>query len=190
MEADWSVEIGEDLPRIVVPWAAEGRRFCDLRSHPEDAATLPEAQSYPVLCQALMDLNAPSSRIFTSKCDVWQVGEGDLDWMEMESTVEDTKIGLTCYIDLVRRNELAFAPFSQQEEWLRNVTAALQAVPTRFARADLILRQLISHGDDGKDRDGFAATFYLTGCGRDEKAALHNWEMALAAGVPVLIRAA
>lgn len=190
MEADWSVEIGEDLPRIVVPWAAEGFEFIDLRSHPEAAAMLPQAQGYPALLKALVDLNTRSSRVFTSKCDVWEVGREDLDWLEMESTVEDTKTGLACYIDLVRREEVAFESFSEQDAWLRRTTAALHTTPARFACAELILREMVVKGFDGESRDGFGVTLYLTGCGRNKDAAQRNWESALAGVARVLKGAA
>lgn len=190
MEADWSVEIGEDLPRIVVPWAADGYSYIDLRSHPEAAATLSETQAYPALRWALMDLNSPSSLVFTSKCDVWGVPPDDLDWLEMETTADNTKAGLACYIDLVRREGGAFASFLEQETWLRRTTTGLRATPSPCSRAELVLREVAVTGFDGESHDGFGVTLYITGCGRNVNAAQRNWGTALAGVVPVLVGAA
>lgn len=190
MEADWSVEIGEDLPQIAVPWAAEGLAFLDLRDCPEAAQSLPEAQSFPALGRALACLNIAGSLVFTSKCDVWRVVAADLDPLEMESTAADTNLGIACYIDLVRGGEEAFAPFAKQEAWIKRTAQTLRATPAHSARADLVLRQAILETLDGEQREGFAVTFYLTGCGRDESAAHESWERALAAAVAILASAA
>src|SRR5215813_14442400 len=67
VEADWSVEIGADLPLIAVPW--EG--FVDLRRDLAAAHELRETTAAPMLGEALIDLNQEASPVFTSKCDFW-----------------------------------------------------------------------------------------------------------------------
>ena len=81
MEADWSVEIGADLPRIVVPWddvdaGATDLRFVDLRKDPGAAARLAEVQGFPALERALVALNAAGFAGMTSKCDVFSIDAG------------------------------------------------------------------------------------------------------------------
>jgi hypothetical protein len=189
MEADWSVEIGEHLPRIAVPWAGDGLAFVDLRECPDAAQSLPEALAFPVLGWALTCLNSSGSMVFTSKCDVWRVSPDDMDPLEMQSTAADASAGVACYIDLMRRGEAAFASFSEQEAWIKRTTQELRTTTARSARLELVLRQAVLEGADGQRCDGFAVTLYVTGCGRDESVAQGSWEDALAAAVPVLASA-
>jgi hypothetical protein len=189
MEADWSVEIGGDLPRIAVPWSGDGLAFVDLRECPDAARSLPEAQAFPALGWALAGLNSSGSIVFTSKCDVWHVSANDMDPLEMESTAADARTGIACYIDLVRRGAGAFASFSGQEAWMRRTTEVLRTIPAHSARVELVLRPAMFAGADGERREGFAVTLYVTGCGRDESAAQESWKRALAAAVPVLTSA-
>ncbi len=203
MEADWSVEIGADLPSITVPWSAEGLAFIDLRQAAASessrsssaqssmpvlppalseslAATLPEAQQCPALGRALAHLNSAHSQVYTSKCDVWTLTADDLDPLEMESTSASCLAGLACYIDLVRSGEAAFEPFAQQEAWLRRTTRTLRATPAAHARADLVLRSASIATTNAAPRDAFAITLYITGCGNNPATAQANWQQALA----------
>jgi hypothetical protein len=181
MEADWSVEIGEDLPSITVPWSADGLAFIDLR-HPlreSPAASVPEAQHYPALGRALAHLNSAHSQVYTSKCDVWTLTAADLDPLEMESNSANCISGIACYIDLVRSDEAAFAPFALQEAWLKRTTQNLRATPAAHARADLVLRSASIANTGSDPRDGFAVTLYVTGCGSDPATAQAAWQQAL-----------
>jgi len=192
MEADWSVEIGADLPSITVPWSADGLAFLNLRQalRESPAALLPEAQHYPALGRALAHLNSASSQVFTSKCDVFALAADDLDPFEMESTSANCNSGLACYIDLLRAGEAAFAPFAEQEAWLKRTTHALRATPSTQARAELVLRSASIATNHGTPRDGFGVTLYVTGCGRDPATAQSSWEQALARATDVMATAA
>ncbi len=208
MEADWSVEIGADLPSITVPWSAEGLAFIDLRqalgessrsssaqsSMPglppvpsESLATqVPEAQQHPALGGALAHLNSAHSQVYTSKCDVWTLTAADLDPLEMESTSTNCASGFASYIDLVRSGEAVFEPFDEQEAWLKRTIQTLRATPATHARADLVLRSANIATTNSDPRDGFAITLYITGCGPNPAAAQANWQHALAQAANVI----
>jgi hypothetical protein len=185
MEAEWWVEMGEDLPRIIVPWAEGGLEYLDLRLDPAAADALAETQHLPALATALRQLNAPGSQVFTSKCDVWEVDPDDMDPLEMEAAASDTKAGFACYIDLVRQGRAAHAPFAEQEAWLKHTRAAMLGLPAPCARAELVLRQAILSANDLEPIDGFGVTLYVTGCGSNEGHARNHWETALGEVVKV-----
>ncbi len=197
MEADWAVEIGEDLPRIVVPWAEEaedpqaseggsreeGRfgelgsgplRFVDLRADPEAVAALPEVRGFPALGRALVRLNSAVSPAFTSKCDVFPIEAAEIDPWEFDAE-GDATAALGCYIDLVLRDDEVFSSFAAQEAWLRRTVKELRGwAPLRGARVDLVLRAATAFG-----REGFGVTLYLAGCGANEDVARQRLEAAL-----------
>lgn len=185
MEAEWWVEMGEELPRIVVPWTEETLAYIDLRLEPAAATTLAETKHLPALGRALQELNAPGSHVFTSKCDVWEVDPEDMDPLEMSAAAADTKAGFACYIDLVRRGKAARSPFAEQETWLRHTRAAMLGLPAQCARAELVLRQAVLSADDPEPIDGFGVTLYVTGCGSNEQHAHDSWETALGEVVKV-----
>src|SRR5208283_894703 len=102
MEADWEIELGGES--LVIE--AQGPGFVDLRPHPERASQLPEAAALPALAQALEVLNAATSPVWTSKCDVWPV----VDMAGFDPDELDAPPGLAAhamggYLDLLPRNE-------------------------------------------------------------------------------------
>src|SRR5450755_3515856 len=96
VEADWSVEIGEGLARIEIPWRGAGPgsgcEFVDLVSESDLPATglsaslarIPEVRHEPVLLHALLLLNGVHSSVCTSKCDLWTIGEEEIDPYEFD----------------------------------------------------------------------------------------------------------
>jgi hypothetical protein len=98
MEADWEVEIGGDAPVIQVRWSG----FIDLRLSPERAPQLPEAAQLPALADTLIRLNASSSPVWTSKCDVWHPDTFDPD--ELDAPPGERNCFVACYIDLLPRD--------------------------------------------------------------------------------------
>src|SRR5262249_44571321 len=80
MEADWAVEIGADLPAIIVPW--EGS--IDLRKELWLAHQLTEAVASPILAQSLIKLNHHASPVFSSKCDLWSLSADEIDPLEFD----------------------------------------------------------------------------------------------------------
>jgi hypothetical protein len=181
MEADWSAEIGPDLPRISVPW--EG--FLDLRGAPALAMSLPEAANFRPLASALIRLNGGHSPVFTSKCDVWAIPNSEIDPDEFGAQPKTSQTALASYIDMLLRDAASFASFAVHETLVKQITHRLRAIPLADCRVDLVLRPA-----DRDDTEGYGITLYAVGCGADEEAARASWESVLAAAVLATIEQA
>ena len=178
MEADWSAEVGGDLPLIAVPWAG----FVDLRSHPEGVSGIAEAAAYPALREALILLNRPGAPVFTSKCDVWTLERAEIDPYEFDCDTEDGGTGVASYIDVIARDAAVFGAFDRHEAWVRFTTQALRRLPVRNGRVDLTIRA--ASLDARMEREfGFGVTLYAAGCGASADAALTAWGAVLLAAV-------
>lgn len=178
MEADWSVEIGADLPEIVVPW--EG--FVDLRTAPETVNAIEEAAIYRELRGALLILNAASSPVFTSKCDLWTLDAEDIDPLEFESDPASARVGMTSYIDVVARDARLFSSFAQHERCARLLVERLRQLDIRNGRADIVIRAA-----SVEEEDGFALTIYAAGCGANAVNARPAWESVLHATIETAV---
>lgn len=164
MEADWEVEIGAGAPVIDACW--EG--FVDLRQAPERAGELPESRDLPALADALLRINAPSSPVWTSKCDLWRPEAFDPDELDAPAGVE---YAIACYIDLLPRSHRHWLDSGQAVEWCRQRCACLRAIRLPCCRTDLIVRRAFI----APDRQNLGITAYLTACGpslQDARAAL------------------
>jgi hypothetical protein len=181
MEADWSVEIGADLPMIVVPWAS----FIDLRLEPAAAYHLQEAVAIPALAQALTQLNQEPSAIFTSKCDFWPIGTSEIDPLEFAATPENAKHGIACYIDIIARDESLFTSFPAHEVLARSIVDELRGVELTQGRVELVIRPAIVD-----EHEGFAFTLYVAACGLTEDAARAIFKSALEAATPITMKQA
>jgi hypothetical protein len=181
MEADWSVEIGADLPVIAVPW--EG--FIDLRRAPSLANSLEETATAPALAQALGTLNAATSPVFTSKCDLWLLTPDDIDPLEFGASREQAQQGIACYIDVVARDAGVFASFAAHEAWVRAATAELCAIELPQARLDYVVR-----ASSVDDFEGFAVTLYAAACAVTEADVKSIFHDALETATAITIRQA
>lgn len=176
MEADWSAEIGANLPVIAVPWTG----FVDLVRWPDRMAEIEETRSYLALGEALAALNGEASPVLTSKCDVWLLAADEIDPLEFGA--ETACGGIACYIDLLPRNPQAFASFAACEAWARHLTRAFRDFDLRQGRIDLVIR-----GAELEANSGFGMTLYAAGCGANEVEALASWQSVLAAAVAATI---
>jgi hypothetical protein len=166
MEADWEVEIGGDAPVIEAEWPG----FIDLRVQPSRISEISEATTFLPLADLLLALNRESSRVCTSKCDVW----------------EPDSSAFACYIDLLPRDRKVFSQWQQGEVFCREVVARLKSAelthlnPERRAcgpmesspecNVALVIRQAIAG-----QTEGFGITAYLSakaGCSTEAAAAL------------------
>jgi hypothetical protein len=188
MLAEWSVECSAEDPVLVVPWKdPDGRcAFVDLRANPYDFDSIPEAEHYPPLMQALRALNAGRSPVFTAKCDVWPVdaeGVADLaDELDLDRT--EVSSGLASYIDLVARDRSRFTSFHQQEQLLRRLARLAGALKQDFALLDCVLRPAFV--DFGTPQQGYAISLYIKAVGVDAPAAMQEWAHALSAIVALV----
>jgi hypothetical protein len=161
MEADWEFEIAPDAPIIDAAWSG----FVDLRTHPERASRLPEADQFPELAEALVRLNAPDSSLWTAKCDLWDPGEIDPD--EFGAPIESTRCAVACYVDLLPANAATWSTLDSIADWSRRLCTALRAHPLRQSRADLVIRRALVD----RDQAVLGVTAYLAGCAANADAA-------------------
>lgn len=178
MEADWSVEIGPDLPCIDGSW--EG--FVDLRAAPKAVETIHEATEHFALRAALLELNAANSPVFTTRCDTWALAEEDIDRYEFGATREQTGAGFASYIDILERDAARFASFTFHEQRVRELTAYLRAISLKNGRVDFVLRAAFV-----QDQSGYGLTLYAAGCGADHVSAYASWKQMLAAAAAATI---
>ena len=181
MEADWSVQVGADLPAIVVPW--EG--FVDLRPNPLLAHDLTETAGTPMLTQSLIRLNQESSRVFTSKCDFWALSPDDIDPLEFGALLKDAKEGIACYVDVIARNRTTFASFEAHEAWVQIATNEMRKVRMPQCRTEFVVRP-----STVDEREGYALTLYVMSCGATQEAASSVFDDALVAAVTITMEKA
>lgn len=177
MEADWSVEIGGGAPVIDAAW--EG--LVDIRNFPERVNTLQEIAGLPSLKEGLLYLNAPGSRVWTSKCDFWEMDGEELDPRELGAEARFCHAGLACYIDVLSRQELDMATFERVEQWARGAVKELQEIPSPNCRIDLVVREAVT-----QETSGFGLTVYVIGCGAIPSQAKESLGKALEISIPAL----
>jgi hypothetical protein len=174
MEADWEFEVGGDAPVIEACWAG----FVDLRRMPERACDLPESGLLPGLAVVLQRLNSEASPFWTSKCDFWPaLKAGEFDPDELDAPSGSAAHAMSCYIDLLPKQEGEWALQARADAECRCLCTLLGAVPLRCCRADLVIRRaLVVPGfmDMG-------ITAYITACGPGADQAKGTLEAALAA---------
>ena len=194
MDADWSVEIGEDLPWIEVPWQG----WADLRD-PSPARqvlrTLAEVLAYPELGGLLLDINTGySATVLTSKCDVFPVDGDTLAYGLTNPDDQDPDdgangsereplTGLGSYIDLCVTADPAFSDFAWHEALARCVAAELLA-PMRLPRTSV---ELVIRRASLFTQIGFGLTLYATGYGRGLAEAREAWAQLLRISASVTI---
>ena len=194
MLADWSAECSQDDPVLVVPWADPDRperHFVDLREEPYELDTLPEAEQYPALRNALRSLNSPRSPVFTAKCDAWPVREtAELERLQVEFGAEvELDPGLlaaafSSYIDLLWRDRSLFASRHQHEHLADRLTRRAAALDQPQALLEVVLRPALL--DLTAPQEGFALTMYVHATGSDPEHAEANWAAALDAATLLL----
>jgi hypothetical protein len=170
VEADWSVEVGADLPTIDVPW--EG--FIDLRREPALLSNLDEAASCATLAQVLVMLNHGDSPVFTSKCDHWRLAENEIDPLEFDAAEEEAMVGVACYVDIIARRESLFISFAAHETWVRRATQEMREIKVRGSHVDLVVRPATVD-----EKGGYALTLYVASCGSSENDAHSIFPLAL-----------
>ena len=181
MEADWAAEVGPGLDWIDADWAG----VVDLRRRPEAVGEIPEAVEFPVLRDVLVAVNGTSSKVFSVKCDVWELGRGEIDPLEFDCEAADAGFGMALWIDLIARSAELFGSFDGHEAWVRRATDRLRLIREGCGRVDLVVRSAVVDG-----REGFGVTLYAAGCGVDTGAARTAWEAILLAAAAVTIGSA
>jgi|SRR5450631_3473358 hypothetical protein len=175
MEADWEIEVGGDAPVIDADWAG----MLDLRRSAEKARLLPEVDQLSGLAAALMQLNAKSSPVWTSKCDVW-INQEPFDADELDAP-EGCAHAMACYIDLLRGGDLRWGEAAHAGEWCESVCRELRRLTQRSCRVDLVVRSaMLSENDAEPGARDYGVTAYIAAAGRDEAAARKMLSAAVA----------
>jgi len=169
MQVDWEVEIGPDAPVIDAQWPG----FIDLRLHPERARTLEETGCFPPLASALELLNRSASPIWTSKCDVWEPIEIDVD--ELDAPHEPGLKALACYIDLLPQAMDLWAGVEEAVRWCELCCVRLKNVPLASSRVDLIVRR----AENGGRENALGVTAYLVACAPQAQEAARRLDRTL-----------
>jgi len=179
MEADWEFEVGAEAPAIEALWPG----FVDLRLHPEQAWQLPEAAQLPGFVEALVELNAVASPVWTSKCDLWPAIEpSEFDPDELDAPPGCSAQAVRCYIDILPKGDRQWITPVMAAAACKHLCGLLRAVPLRCCRVDLVIRRaLITPG-----QMHLGITAYLTACGPLPAEATQTLQAALAAFAGVL----
>jgi hypothetical protein len=180
MDADWSVEIGEGLPWIEVPW----KDWVDLRDRATSEAkmrVLSEVVAYPELAEVLFEINTNHTAALTSKCDVFPIDIGSVSTAMMdaadtgEELEHEVHCGLGSYIDLAFPADDAFSNFAWYESLVRRVATQLLApIPLPRVSVELVIRQAWCFS-----AEGYGLTIYAMGFGRDPAAARQAWAQVM-----------
>jgi hypothetical protein len=179
MEADWEFEVGAGAPVIEARWPG----FIDLRHNPERASELAEVLAAHALAETLVTLNADTSPVWTSKCDVWPVVDfAEFDPDELDAPLERAAHAVGCYIDLLPRSGRQWDAQAKIEADCKRVCILLRAMPLRCCRVDLVVRRASRTPDPGYAGSiDLGITAYLTSCGPTEAEAKAVLEIALEA---------
>jgi len=184
MEADWEFEVGGDAPVIDACWPG----LIDLQRSPERAWQLPETAQFPALAQALAKLNAASSPVWTSKCDLWlHLDAGEVDPDELDAPPGSSAHAMGCYIDLLPKCGQQWLPPDVAAAWCKRLCGLLRALPLLCCRVDLIIRRAVLIPDPtDPERVDLGVTAYLTSCGASPAEAEQALQATLAAFVDAL----
>jgi hypothetical protein len=184
MEADWEIELGGESPVI----EARGPGFVDLSLHPDLASRLSETAALPALAHALKDLNAATSPVWTSKCDVWpDVARADFNPDELDAPPGCAAHAFGGYIDVLLRNEHKWdLPVAAAAD-CKHLCSLLHAIPLRCCRVDLVVRQAILYSASAPAAStSLGITAYFTACGPSQAEATETFQAALAEFAHVL----
>ena len=182
-------QFGPDQPSPDHPLPTHpGSHFVDLRDQPYELESLPEAERFPALRNALRSLNSARSPVFTAKCDSWPVtdpdhlarlhaelGVGPEFGMDLDPDL--ARAAHSSYIDLLWRDRSLFASRHQHEHLADRLTRRAQPLDLPFALLECTIRPALL--DFTSPQEGFALTLYVHAFGTDPEHAEANWSRAL-----------
>ena len=186
MQADYSVELGQDDPVLEMPWSSEDEKLCyfDVKRHPELLSNIPEAQRHPELGSFLARINAAEFPLESAKCDAWFSQE-----ISPEEEIFGAASKFVSYVDLIFSEDELRSSFKVHEKLAKDLCSLLARAPEISGSVELIIRRCYSRSvagdgvklpEDQTDRPGFAMSCYVSGFGGDEHQSGKNWTIALA----------
>jgi len=192
MQADHSVELGQDDPALELPWVAEdgSSRYLDLRAQPELLLELPEAVCNRELAEFLTALNGPHSAFLTAKCDTWFSRE-----LSPEEDIFGASVKFGSYVDLCFLDPAQRLALVSHEDFAARICRLLNAAPEVGASAELAVRRCYYHSAETATRvvaesdvekrealqsdEGMYITLYVSGFGDEEDEARLRWSIGL-----------
>ena len=175
MDADFSIELGREDPVLDFPWTdPDGRRaYFDLKRHPELLAQVEEAKQFPELAEFLRKLNSAISTVESAKCDAWATED-----LSAEEEIWGASHKFASYVDLVFSHAQQRESFPSHELFAKRLVELLRHTPETPSAADVSVRRGY-YAEEGKSREGFYFTAYVSGYGDDQARARQNWEIGL-----------
>jgi hypothetical protein len=142
LQADFSVELGQEDPALELPWSSgdQSVRYYDLKRCPELVLQIPEAVAHPELSAFLARINAPDSPFATAKCDVWPSRD-----ISPEEEIFGAAEKVISYIDLVFVDTKARISFEKHEDFSEKLCILLGRVPDIPASVELVIRRCYFH---------------------------------------------
>jgi len=177
MEADFSIELGQDDPVLDFPWADPAGKlaYSDLKRQPELIAKVEEAEEYPELAGFLRSVNSTCSVVESAKCDVWETTE-----LSVEEEIFNASHKFASYVDLVFSEVERRRSLPRHEEFAKNLTKLLRRVPEMGAAVEVSIRRCFFKVAGAEEvSEGCYFTIYLSGYGNDAGVARMNWGIAM-----------
>jgi hypothetical protein len=175
MDADFSIELGNDDPVLDFPWTDPHGKFAyhDVKRHPELLGRVPEANQYSELGDFLRVVNSPRSMVESAKCDAWTTDE-----LNPEEEIYGASLKVASYVDLVfthvdRRNS-----FPAHERFAKKLVELLRQTPETASSAEVCVRRAYFTGG-GETTDGCYFTVYVSGYENEPDSARLQWEIGL-----------
>jgi hypothetical protein len=175
MDADFSIELGRDDPVLDFPWTdPDGKiAYYDLKREPETLARVEEARQYPQLAEFLRAVNSTLSAMESAKCDAWATED-----LSAEEEIFGASHKLASYVDLVFSRSDQRESFPDHDHFAKRLVELLRQTPETPSAAEVCVRRAF-YAQEGKTREGFYFTVYVSGYGDAEARARQNWEIAL-----------
>jgi hypothetical protein len=185
MDADFSIELGQDDPVLDFPWNDPSGKlaYVDVKRHPEFLGQIEEAEEFPELKEFLSILNSPRSMLETAKCDAWVTMN-----LSAEEEIYEATHKFATYVDVVfAENDgdqsdggrpSIRQSFSAHEQLAREFVELLRRAPVPLSSVEVCVRRCYFERA-GSIQEGFYCTIYVSGYGGDEPSARQHWGVAL-----------
>jgi hypothetical protein len=175
MDADFSVELGNDDPVLDFPWKDPGSKlaYLDVKRHPELMSAIPEAEKFPEIREFLRTANSPRSNIETAKCDAWATTD-----LNPEEEIYDASNKFASYVDIVFSNADTRLSLPAHEKFTKKLVELLRRGPDMPSAAEVCIRRCYFNDEKGVQK-GFYCTLYVNGYGSEEAGARQNWAVGL-----------
>jgi hypothetical protein len=175
MDADFSVELGDEDPVLDFPWTDSSGKlaYFDLKRHPELLAQVEEAKDLPELFDFLRSVNSARSVVESAKCDVWATTE-----LTPEEEIFGASHKFASYVDLILSHTDRRQSFPDHERFAKRLAELLRRAPEISSSAEVCVRRCF-FGAAEEAREGFYFTVYVSGYGSDEAAARRNWAIGI-----------